>query len=485
MITITYQKSLEELEQEKKQAEKQQLINFASNSVSNNPTSNSSKYKSSKMNITKVYKLLEDPIKNYKLLQSCSLSLMAKQGIYFRLIKYWSSCLTYDHLIYPAMSLSKVDKKEIVQESYEKCALYLDKMNLKFYLPYFAEEMFKCGEGFFYKLEDDSSIVFKQIPNSYCRISTNEDNVFRYEVNLDEFDDNTILDYPIEFQTKYNKYKSSTNKKSKVKKKTRNKSNNSVEMNNWVQISDKGVAFPTLLNSSHSYPPFCFLFPDVIEIDNVKGLKKDVDRLDNSKIIHNEIAINKDTGKPIMDLDLAEAYNKAIQKNLPEGIKSITNPFKTETINLNNAGNAQKNNIINDSTDEVYKNSGVSDLLFANKKASSEALKLSVLADTQILFSIILPLFVNYINYELKEVNPQFVWKVKMLNTSYFNADDKFKIAKDSLAYGGSRMEFFALKGFSPLETVNILKAEQTIGLDDLLIPAKTSHTLSDKDRGN
>ncbi|QPW59095.1 hypothetical protein IRP63_14830 (plasmid) [Clostridium botulinum] len=72
-----------------------------------------------------------------------------------------------------------------------------------------------------------------------------------------------------------------------------------------------------------------------------------------------------------------------------------------------------------------------------------------------------------------------------MLNTSYFNADDKFKIAKDSLAYGGSRMEFFALKGFSPLETVNILKAEQTIGLDDLLIPAKTSHTLSDKDRGN
>ncbi|NFF71702.1 hypothetical protein FCV11_11580, partial [Clostridium botulinum] len=192
-----------------------------------------------------------------------------------------------------------------------------------------------------------------------------------------------------------------------------------------VQISNKGVAFPTLLNSSHSYPPFCFLFPDVIEIDNVKGLKKDVDRLDNSKIIHNEIAINKDTGKPIMDLDLAEAYNKAIQKNLPEGIKSITNPFKTETINLNNAGNAQKNNIINDSTDEVYKNSGVSDLLFANKKSSSEALKLSVLADTQILFSTILPLFVNYINYELKEVNPQFVWKVKMLNTSYFNTDDK------------------------------------------------------------
>lgn len=479
MVIITsYNKSLEELTQEQQQIEKQKQIDFAKNSVSDNAISINNGYSNNKtMSITKIYKLLQDPIANYKMLQACSLSLMAKQGIYYRLIKYWSSCLTFDHLLYPAMSLSKTKDKKVIKDTYEKCALHLDKLNLKFHLPYFTEELFKCGEIFLYKLEDNSGIVFAKIPNSFCRISCNDNNVFRYEIDLEQFDEDSILNYPKEFQQKYKEYNNLKNNKGKKKGKK-----NKQILNNWVQISNKGVAFPTLFNSGHSYPPFCFLFPDIIEIDNVKGLKRNIDKLDNVKIIHNEIAINKDTGKPVMDLDLANAFNKAIQNNLPEGIKSITNPFKTESINLSNAGNTQKNNIINDATDEAYKNAGVSDMIFANKKASSEALKLSILADTQILFASILPLFANYINYELSQISPMFQWKIKMLNISHFNADGKFKIAKDSLAYGGSRMEFFALKGFTPLETLNVLQAEQQIGLDDLLIPAKTSHTLSDDD---
>ena len=40
-------------------------------------------------------------------------------------------------------------------------------------------------------------------------------------------------------------------------------------------------------------------------------------------------------------------------------------------------------------------------------------------------------------------------------------------------------MEYLAVQGFTPLQGYNVLKGEQALGIDKILIPQQTSHTIS------
>ena len=70
-----------------------------------------------------------------------------------------------------------------------------------------------------------------------------------------------------------------------------------------------------------------------------------------------------------------------------------------------------------------------------------------------------------------------------MLDTTEFNREKKVKLSRENMAYGGSRTEFLANSGYTPLQAMNILEMEQALGFDDLLIPQLTSHTMTGEDR--
>lgn len=438
----------------------QSYLEFARQSVvdksfTNNNTSGK------KTNKTKLKKALTDPITNYNVLQDASRYLCATNGIYSRLVSYFSSLLTYDHFIYP-LELNTKSKNKLMKE-YDKSALLLHKMNLKYNLAWFTKEIMTVGEVFLYKLEDSTGIVYKLIPSNMCRISDIENGVYRYEIDMTKLDDKKILTYPLEFKRLYNNYKNGENKE------------------RWKQISNKGVAFPTVLNQLHSFPPMSYLLPDIMEIDEIKSLKKDSNKLDNTKIIHNKVPIDKETGLPVMDLELAKNYNKAMQDKLPDGMVAITNPFDSTPINLSGS-QAKINNIVEEATDYIFSSSGVSDMLFANKKSSSEALKKSIMTDIQMLYATILPLYINYINYELNNIVFETKFNILLLETTYFTRNDDVKISIEEMNVGGSRLKFLALCGLTPLQAVNLRKFEENIALDDYLMPKLNGHVISGKD---
>lgn len=437
---------------------------------------NSKGFMSSRLDKNTIDALLKQPYTNYKQLQEYSRLFMTKEGIYYRLIKSLANMLTYDHLIFPNIQpyLGNKYKKDI-KEAYGKASLYLEKLNIKYNAPIFAEDLLRDGECYYYKIENPTGIIYQKIDNKYCLPYKSENNVLRFVVDcslLLSYDDITVL--PIEIQKALVLYK-------------QNKEDSNLFILNRYYPVQNGICFSTLLEGKHAIPPFSFLFPDLISLDNKKVLKDKTDLVNNTKMIHNKIE-SKDK-ETMVDPSVARKYNEAIkknliQKNLEEGIFSITNPFDASILNLDTSS-ARTENMVRNSISQVFSEIGVSEMLFNSEKGGAEALKKSVVNDATLCINMILTRINAYVNEELRLIPTNVKMLCKILDTTYFDREDRKKVAREDLAYGGSRSLYLATTGFTPLEGINILNMEKLLNIDSYFVPAQTSHTLSNKDSSN
>ena len=86
----------------------------------------------------------------------------------------------------------------------------------------------------------------------------------------------------------------------------------------------------------------------------------------------------------------------------------------------------------------------------------------------------------DWMNFELSTYKKNgIVWKFKFIDSTHFDREERTTKARENMAFGGSRFEFLACQGYDPLEGINLLKAEQLLGLDEIMIPQATSHTMS------
>ena len=72
-------------------------------------------------------------------------------------------------------------------------------------------------------------------------------------------------------------------------------------------------------------------------------------------------------------------------------------------------------------------------------------------------------------------------WNIKFIRESNFTLKDDIANYKDQLSYGGSRMDYLAACGFSPIEVISRLTFEQAIDIDSLMVVKPTSNTISSK----
>ena len=85
---------------------------------------------------------------------------------------------------------------------------------------------------------------------------------------------------------------------------------------------------------------------------------------------------------------------------------------------------------------------------------------------------------------KMKRLTKNNIFKVKIPFVTKFNKEDVTSQALTMLQYGvGSKLELFAIKGYTPCEVNGILLLENDIlGLDELLTPLQSSHTTSGDD---
>lgn len=479
----TPQKSLTDIKKENIQQwikptdEQYQQLSFAIDSSVASSDTTINRVTSSRYNrVEDVQALIKNKYKMWERLQQISQQLVDTNGVYNRLVSYFAYMPTFYHYLYPALPLSQLRDEKKLWDSYEKCANYVEKMNIKTHFPYIAYKVILNGEAYLYKLEDATGIVYKEIPNSVCRVSHSENDVHRYQVNLAKITDSTVVTYPIEIQNAYATYKKSGGKQPTYPKDPTTKQVD-IDVDGWYQVGVEGVAFPTVLDSAHSYPLFVSLLSQLLDVENVKEKQNLSDDLDTTKIIHGKIPVNNE-GIPVMDITLAKKFNDSIVRTLPDGIVSIINPFDTEAINLSNSGATQQRDLLANAIEMIYKNAGVSDMLFSNQKASNEALKKSIAVDAMMVFSKIMPMFADYINSELlQHAKKNKLWKIRFLEMTYFDKDDMAKNISSYMAYGTSRLKYLSAQGYEPLEAVTLFLAEQTMKIDDIVVPKANSNT--------
>ena len=288
-------------------AEQEQLA-FALDSTYVNKTSLVSEIK--KYTRDQLQSFLQAPLRNRIKLQEISDDLFYSNGLYQKLVLYYSNLMTFDHFIYPIAGTNFKNLMKYMLTAAE----YLDRLNVKANFKMIAEEWLKKGEVFYYELEDNSGIILKRIPNSICRVNRNENGVLRYEVDCSKLDDRTIQEngFPEEFKQLASDYKAKKASDSKL-------ANNPSNEQQWREVSNKGVAFSVNMELSNNVPVFTTLFESLIAYaDRASRIDESIDA-ENLKIVHMKTPIDKQTGKLLMDFNLARTFHEAAKRNLPTG----------------------------------------------------------------------------------------------------------------------------------------------------------------------
>ena len=135
-------------------------------------------YRSRRINRNNLRKALADPYSpnNVEILQQASMLLKATNGIYKRVLNYHSNMYTHDFMISP-LELDKIKNPSKMQKAYAEAAQYIEKFNVKSNASWIKERVLEQGELFIYKIEDSTGIILQEIPNTFCKITSVENNL--------------------------------------------------------------------------------------------------------------------------------------------------------------------------------------------------------------------------------------------------------------------------------------------------------------------
>jgi len=218
----------------------------------------------------------------------------------------------------------------------------------------------------------------------------------------------------------------------------------------------------------HDYPYFSSLFQDIITYEDNKDYFNEFMKEDSTKLIHNKIPLDPQTGKPIIDKDKAQSYHDQTKSHVPKNVSVTTDPFDSEAINFDK--NAQiQNNIVQQSKTNLEDGAGINSLIFNNVKASSNVLEKSMKKDFAHMQTM-LPELANIVNWLIKSTD----YLVTFIDTSVYDKEEKMKEYRGSLAFGGSRLPFIASTGLEPFEFLQLAELEKSIDIDSLM-PSKVS----------
>lgn len=418
-----------------------------------------------------INRLLLNPYGNYKELQNISNYLLYNSPMYNNFLDYLSNILTWDYVL----ECEDVDdvKEATIRNRYYEAAKTVYKINVKTVFPSLLRRSLINGESYFYNMMDDTNNIIVEIDSSICQLSHIDDNnIWRYYVNVSLIDPLRVYEYPKEIQNYYQEWKDGGKKKTK-------KTIDGISVPEYLyQVSNKGFAiFVHMRKVQHDYPYFAPMFGDLSSLEADKDYQSDYIKENNIKLVHMKVPVNKDTGEPLMEKPIVEAYHESAKSHLPRNTAPLTNPFDCTGIALDKV---QSNviNLVEHSNKVVMQDSGISESIF--NAASTLGLEYSTLADASKIYPL-LYFFENFVNLQIK----QYKCKVKFLKINQFNQLDWHERYYSDVQAGGSRSLFAVTSGIEPYDIMNLAKTEKALDMDSWLEPKINSSQLSVDDLKN
>lgn len=435
-------------------------------------------YKSNttRMKYTKeqIFKLLEsgDEVK----LREASQYFFGISGEYRRLVWLHSNILTFDYYVVPKIKDPENVPKEKLTREFRKILDYTDNSYVQETNRFISLIVVLDGVFYGYERQMGDNITLQQLPPNYCRSKYKIDGNHAIEFNLRFFDmyrDNDLKIevfklFPDEFFNLYIDYKNGRTK------------------DEWVQLNSEFTRCHKL--TDNPTPLLSTVFPELIGLKEYKELDKTQAQMELYKLIVQKLPIDKDSGVPIIPLEEGRELHKNAKKMITqEGIDVLTTPLDVQSINLKDSGQSLKNNIERASTN-IYNSSGNSKILFnGGTDGGSIGLDKSIKVDEAVM-SPLLDQHKRWYDTKFKKITKakNMSFSMEMPLITIFNRKEMVEMYTKLATSGYSKILPIIASGIKQTTFLDMLAYEnEYLGLQDIMIPLKTSHTLGNDDTGH
>lgn len=448
------------------------------------PPADSSKARSSKWLINRTRREYFDTEAIEKIINSGNLNEIIAlsryffnyNGLYRRIIIYFSTMLLYDTVVVPKFIKQDIEKNKFLK-NYYKVLNFTDKLNLPQELVRIFTTM--LVNGVYYGLvydTPDGSVILGDLPRSYCRTrfrSSSGNQILEFDVSFfdtykDELEKEIKLNnFPPKIQAYYDSWK---------------RGGKNAPLTPWyICQENEGIAFLCSLDDSASSYTLPFFIQTIPAISRLRDYQKaDLDSVQNelSKLVINQIPLDKEN-ELAFELPEIEAIHKGIVNMLSDNphVDVITTFCDTEVASLGSTVDNVRNDL-SAITHLVYNEAGVSKQLFDND--SAVAIQYSVQNDLSLVLALIKPIqrWLTFIINDKFGKNSEFFYEINILPISHYNRDEMSSLYLKGAQYGYSKFYAGAALGIKQTDLISLTMVENDfLGLDARMIPLQSSHT--------
>lgn len=401
-----------------------------------------------------IVNMLENPQKNEDQIRELSRFIYLVSSHYRRLVDYYSTILLYNYTVIP----TKIPVKKPNKTKYTECYYHVVNECEKYNLQQEATEALKIAvrDGVFFGIcyENEDSFYIKPFTETkFAKISSIEDGVFRYSIDMAYFSGKEyLLDmYGAEFKNAYLLWKGDKEKGTKGDKSKK-----------WYEVPNGIVVKCDKSNFYNSIPLFASLLLDILSIDDYKLLQKAKVEGDNYKILGFKLDVDEN-GVPKIDYELAAKYFNTASETLPDGVGAILVPFDISDHSFQSSTTSNINNV-SDSINAFWQSAGTPSSLFGGGNInSSGAMSIAVRPDEALAFAM-LSQFERFFNVKIKKMSLDYSFKLKFSRLSIFNQDEYANRLSKAASLGMPvKSEYISALGFSPSDMLGMTYLEEQV----------------------
>lgn len=407
--------------------------------------------------------------RNQEILREISQTLFAKSPQYQRLLRYFSDMALFNHIITPIKDIEKNSKAK-VRKQFTDIGELVKMMNLKHEMQKVLRTAFKEDVFYGYIHKDKKSFYIQKMPFEICQISSVEDGVFNYSIDMGYFlqDEKRLEGWATEIQLKYREWKVLYKRNTKISTYVELDAQNTI----CIKINEE---------MQEIFPPFAGSFDAIFDIEAFKQLRKDKEELGNYMVLVQKLPMRNDSDDNndfLIDEDMMRFFHNMAGDTVPDNVGVITSPMEIEPIKFD------KDRVDSDGVAKAerdfWSGSGTSQLLFNADKSTSQGLLMSIKTDEEIVFGVLTQIerWINrYLNLTIKDL----MFNVSILHITHYNRDEMFKMFIEAGQYGVPvKSHISATVGLSPIEMMNMAYLENDVlELNENWKPLISSHTMN------
>lgn len=409
----------------------------------------------------KLRNMLKNPASetNQKDLRRLSNFLYTVSHVYKRLIKFKAHQLPLrSWTAYPNVPIGEEPDESTIMTNYEKVCSYVKNMDMKSQALKIMTSLWlnDVYYGFCYGDPADKSKGFfiHTLDPDYCKICAQDfhGGVLHIAFDFSFFngDNKFYLDvYDKVFRKLYRRYQKDSSLRWQELP---------VERTACFKLNVENIMYPV--------PPLSGLFPDIIDLVDLREIQNLKDELEAYKLIVAKIDTiqgTKDVDDFAIDLDLANAFYEKMKSALPDNVALAMSPMDIQTVDFQ-SNTANDTNIVNKAYENIINaNGGI--VLNQNRITSSTAFKLALMFDTMDATDVVEQINAWLDLYLYNHLGDTGI-TVEFDNTSPFFIDDKIdKLLKVNQYSIPAKMQLSSLVIHNPVKERGMSYLENMLGI--------------------